>query len=339
MLSLPGKTDSTTSIDIHHSYLLTNRHVLVRAENDDAFGSSAGRNKTETIPVLQLGDKGMKGIREICQVMKNSSTKRKSRIENKAKTELSEVDEKNLQKSRETLQGISRLLQHCDQHSDPKSRIIGNLAFSPSIDIYNSSRRDWALVALSNPRHGFHNDVYRGLLPCDKFLPFDDSPVFVTADGLEGSSSEDGFLRIEGYWRNASKPRHGPLSQDDIRLLREDNGAIQVYKCGAATNGTMGKLSPIRSHSFDGNKTYTSDLCIISCNERTPFSLAGDSGSTIFTVLKDKLVVVGLLWSGYRQYNMVAFDITYGIPFDTVIDDIQGYTGMVVQNLQEITED
>ena len=75
-----------------------------------------------------------------------------------------------------------------------------------------------------------------------------------------------------------------------------------------------------------------------------PFSNDGDSGSIIFAIdprLGGSPGAIGLLWGGNNTDagHRKGYDLTYAIPFEYVLDDIEGFTSRKVQNFKQTGRD
>lgn len=113
-------------------------------------------------------------------------------------------------------------------------------------------------------------------------------------------------------------------AEDDAELR------LHVFKYGMMTGTTRGHLNEIASYVSESEGLfYTKNLCIVSQSKNRRFGEGGDSGSLVSLLYRPddgkthKPVVVGagLLWGGCGS----AWDITYAIPLEDVLEDVKEF--------------
>jgi hypothetical protein len=160
----------------------------------------------------------------------------------------------------------------------------------------------------------------------------------------------------------------GPIKANASNKTTVGDDKFLVYKYGPETGSTCGALNCISSRHHEMSGGIITDYCVIS--SENPFSVKGDSGSAVFGVLpvsaadlsdgsggvpqrrgeddagpdaKAKAakhdctpVVIGIMWGGndddWKRHPHD--DITYVTPIETILDDIEEYTGLPVVGLK-----
>lgn len=159
----------------------------------------------------------------------------------------------------------------------------------------------------------------------------------------------------------------GLIKADASNKTTAGDDEFLVYKYGPETGSTCGALNCISSRQHEKLGGIITDYCVIS--HKNPFSAKGDSGSAVFGVLplsaadssdgsdgvpqrhgKDDAspdskvraakhnytpVVIGIMWGvNDDQWKRSDHDVTYVIPIETILDDIEEYTGLPVVGLK-----
>ncbi|KAI1490161.1 hypothetical protein F5X96DRAFT_669991 [Biscogniauxia mediterranea] len=248
-------------------------------------------------------------------------------------------DHESLQFLRAQIAYNTSIIEHLKAVSEKEKRIIGHLAFHPSLEVSSQQPgylRDWALIKL-DPKKFIHN-------PQNEI--FIDSPI--SAFLSHGRNIK--FLTLH--------------LKDELEQL---NDYYQVGKRGGHTGMTFGTKSGIeavvRHPTLDGKAFYTWELLVVPGPGYTNFSDKGDSGSCVFN---GDGCVVGLvtsssdakpehMWRGLPRggsWRLVRYsgsnsqsedendtphnemptwpigtDVTFVAPIEWVLKDIRDFTG------------
>ncbi|KAI1636250.1 hypothetical protein F4809DRAFT_662702 [Biscogniauxia mediterranea] len=207
------------------------------------------------------------------------------------------------------------IIEHIKAVSEKEKRIIGYLAFHPSLEVSSQQPgylRDWALIKL-DPKNFIRNPENEIFIdsPTSAFLSHGRDIKFLTLD------LKDELEQLSDYY--------------------------QVGKGGGQTGLTFGTKSGleavVRHPTPDGKAFYTWELLVVPGPGYTIFSDKGDSGSCVFN---GNGCVVGLVTSSNDakpeekndtpESEMPAWptgtSVTFVAPIEWVLEDIRDFTGL-----------
>ncbi|KAI1759679.1 hypothetical protein GGR53DRAFT_512817 [Hypoxylon sp. FL1150] len=337
--------------------LITCRHVLCDLSNNAVINRFAGSpNESAPIQVHQVHNPKLDKILERVDSFVASKQRQLDQPGVKAlgkmgQSEAPQREDKKTRALRRRYKAVRRDIayawrfrEHCKSHSATHERYIGDVIASPPICEDDAFHHDWALVGLDDA-------TFQGILPSNRIYVgyieerYGDwleltGQTFHLQDCQhpEVSLESKDFLEVTHFATKKDLRLGVPEdlhSRDPmIEPEREElggNGFHRVFKNGATSGGTHGSLNNLPEFLWLESGLRTQEYLVVSDNSK-PFSAPGDSGSLVFTVLKDKdshdppriryrACAVGLLWGGLPGSSM----LTYVTPFDTLKERIERF--------------
>ncbi|KPM42709.1 hypothetical protein AK830_g3854 [Neonectria ditissima] len=214
--------------------------------------------------------------------------------------------------------------QMLENHSDPASRIIGHVLFSPKYgnDTPAGSStqprlRDWALIELHPGKH---------TSPLTKLY----NQVSATSEGWHrlwhATAIECVPSRVTAL-PNMDRDTielQGTLPETEMKAPNGGNPAIIVAKHGKSTGFTIGlanSVMTLRRETIADKQCISEEWCILgqkteSTSRRLDFSDVGDSGACVWDT---QARIGGMITGGDGG------DITYTTPIEWLLEDIRSY--------------
>ncbi|KAI1386097.1 uncharacterized protein F4822DRAFT_305361 [Hypoxylon trugodes] len=232
-------------------------------------------------------------------------------------------------------------LEHCESHIQPASRNVGNVIASPAIGVFRNTMRDWAVVQ-------FHSSILTPLHARNLV-----NVTNIPRVQLACATDQDGVMEIKTYFTREAIVERDPslpnrLTSDDAGIPKRGN--IEAYMVGGSSGGSWGTINSMMSYNWESSSTIEF-YAVIAGKKVHTFSDKGDSGSVVFSVLPARLAsstfplspsrrgaqsmerpvpgVIGMLWGGhnYDYHSRIEYDISFVIPFESIKEDIEEFTG------------
>ncbi|KFY84605.1 hypothetical protein V500_09169 [Pseudogymnoascus sp. VKM F-4518 (FW-2643)] len=194
---------------------------------------------------------------------------------------------------------------------------FGTLEHAPGISKHHAtnSRRDWALIKLSDDRF---QTLPPNVLPPTHF--FDDERYMI----MKASRKRD-----LGYHLILDEPTTtGLLPFKELNAIldgsnnskKQDYESLQVLKHGRTSGWTVGSLNEIRSDCCFECGGQTMEYCVVNIPRLTNFSYQGDSGACLLDVTGR---IIGMIHSGNGENVPFGAELTYFTPMEWIIQDIK----------------